>query len=220
MYRNEREVGRAVADSGLARDEVFVTTKLPPGNAGRVRATISESLRALGMDQVDLWLVHWPPGGRSLVQVWRDFLAVRDEGLCRAVGVSNYSIAQIDELTEATGERPAVNQIPWSPSRSDAELHAAHAERHVALEDEHGRLIASTGMVVAEVEVAGERFPVIGFGGVIVAARHRSKCRTARGERDWWPPRTTTRRRRNWKTSGHGARWKGPFPRRSAPAPA
>ena len=134
MYRNEEQVGRALADSRLDRADVFITTKLPPGNAGRARVTIAESLKALGTDYVDLWLVHWPPRGRHLVPLWRDFLAVRDEGLARAVGVSNFSIAQIDELAEATGERPAVNQIPWSPSRSDADLHAAHAERHVALE--------------------------------------------------------------------------------------
>jgi 2,5-diketo-D-gluconate reductase A len=134
MYRNEREVGRAIADSGLDRDDVFVTTKLPPGSAGRARATISESLRALGTGHVDLWLVHWPPGGRASVPLWRDFLAIRDEGLCRAVGVSNYSVRQIDELTAATGERPAVNQIPWSPSQYDPALLSAHAERGVAVE--------------------------------------------------------------------------------------
>ena len=120
MYRNEEQVGRAIADSGLDRAEVFVTTKLPPGNAGRVRATIAESLKALRTDYVDLWLVHWPPRGRNLVPLWRDFLAVRDEGLTRAVGVSNYSVGQIDDLIEATGEGPAVNQIPWSPARYDA----------------------------------------------------------------------------------------------------
>ncbi len=134
MYRNEDQVGRAIADSDLARSDVFVTTKLPPGNAGRVRATIDESLKALRTDYVDLWLVHWPPRGRNLVPLWRDFLAVRDDGLARAVGVSNYSVRQIDDLIEATGERPAVNQIPWSPSRYDADLLAAHAERGVAVE--------------------------------------------------------------------------------------
>jgi 2,5-diketo-D-gluconate reductase A len=134
MYRNEKEVGRAIADSGLDRDDVFVTTKLPPGSVGRARATIAESLRALGTGHVDLWLVHWPPRGRASVQVWRDFLAIRDEGLCRAVGVSNYSVSQLDELIAATGERPAVNQIPWSPSRYDPALLAAHAERGVAVE--------------------------------------------------------------------------------------
>ena len=134
IYRNEAEVGRAIADSGLDRSDVFVTTKLPPGNAGRMQATIAESLKALRTDHVDLWLVHWPPRGRNLVPVWRDFLAIRDEGLTRAVGVSNYSVGQIDELIEATGERPAVNQIPWSPSRYDAALLAAHAGRGVAVE--------------------------------------------------------------------------------------
>jgi 2,5-diketo-D-gluconate reductase A len=134
MYRNEQQVGRALADSGVDRADVFVTTKLPPGHAGQARATIEESLKALGTDYVDLWLVHWPPRGRTLVPLWRDFLAARDDGLTRAVGVSNYGIRQIDELTEAAGERPAVNQIPWSPSRYDAGVLAAHRERGVALE--------------------------------------------------------------------------------------
>ena len=78
--------------------------------------------------------MHWPPRGRNLVPLWRDFLAVRDEGLTRAVGVSNYSLGQIDDLIEATGEAPAVNQIPWSPSRYDEALLAAHGERGVAVE--------------------------------------------------------------------------------------
>jgi 2,5-diketo-D-gluconate reductase A len=83
---------------------------------------------------VDLWLVHWPPRRQASPPLWRDFLALRDEGRCRAVGVSNYSIGEIDELIAAAGERPAVNQIPWSPSRYDAALLAAHAERGVAVE--------------------------------------------------------------------------------------
>ena len=140
MYRNEEQVGRAIADSGLDRSEVFVTTKLPPGNAGRMRETIADSLKALRTDHVDLWLVHWPPRSRNLVPLWRDFIAVRDEGLTRAVGVSNYSVGQIDALIEANeggrggGWEPAVNQIPWSPSRYDEALLAAHAKRNVAVE--------------------------------------------------------------------------------------
>src|SRR6201995_2382712 len=124
-YRNEEQVGRAIADSGVDGADLFVTPKLPPANAGHARPTIMESLKALGTDYVPLWLVHWPPRGRNLVPLWRDFLAIRDEGLTRAVGVSNYSIGQIDDLIEATGEQPAVNQIPWSPSRYDAGLLAA-----------------------------------------------------------------------------------------------
>jgi 2,5-diketo-D-gluconate reductase A len=108
-------VGRAVRDSGIPREQVFVTTKLPPGAAGRERRTLDGSLRALGMDHVDLWLVHWPPRGRALVSTWKELLAARNQGLARAVGVSNYSLAQLDELTAATGEVPQVNQIPWAP---------------------------------------------------------------------------------------------------------
>jgi 2,5-diketo-D-gluconate reductase A len=134
MYRNEEQVGRAMADSGLDRSDIFVTTKLQPGNAGRARAILAESLRALGTDYVDLWLVHWPPRGQASPRLWREFLASRDEGLCRAVGVSNYSVAEIDELIEVTGERPAVNQIPWSLPQYDPALLAAHAQRDVAVE--------------------------------------------------------------------------------------
>jgi len=134
FYRNEDEVGRAVRDSGIPREEVFVTTKLPPGRAGGERATIAESLRQLELEYVDLWLVHWPPGDRARPETWQQLLAIRDEGLARAVGVSNYSIGQIDELTSATGEPPAVNQIPWSPFRHDPEVLADHRERGVVVE--------------------------------------------------------------------------------------
>ena len=134
MYRNEHEVGQAIRDSGLDRGQVFVTTKLLPGSAGRARATLAESLRALGTDYVDLWLIHWPPRRQAALPLWQEFLALRGEGLCCSVGVSNYDIAQIDELIAVTGERPAVNQIPWSPSQYDAALLAAHADRGVAVE--------------------------------------------------------------------------------------
>ena len=134
MYGNEGEVGHALADSGLDRLAVFLTTKLPSGRADRERATLAASLRALGTDHIDLWLVHWPPPGRALCQVWQEFLQARDEGRVRAVGVSNYSLAQIDRLVEATGQAPAVNQIPWSPARHDPEVLAGHAERGVAVE--------------------------------------------------------------------------------------
>ena len=119
MYGNEDEVGRAVRDSGLDREDVFITTKLPPNAAGRERETIAASLRALGTDYVDLWLVHWPPAGRAAPQMWVEFLEARSRGQARAVGVSNYRIDQVDELIRATGQPPAVNQIPWSPDQHD-----------------------------------------------------------------------------------------------------
>ena len=134
FYRNESEVGQAVRDSGVPRDEVFVTTKLPPARAGQERRTITESLRALGMDHVDLWLIHWPPAGRAKPETWQQLLALRDEGLARTVGVSNYSVHQIDELIAATGEAPAVNQIPWGPSLYDRSLLEEHHKRDVVVE--------------------------------------------------------------------------------------
>jgi len=134
MYGNEGEVGRALTDSGIDRGDVFITTKLPSGAAGRERATIDASLRALGTDHVDLWLVHWPPGGRARPEVWQELLAAAGRGLARAVGVSNYSVRQIDELIGATGQAPAVNQIPWSPPRYDPRVLAASRERNVVVE--------------------------------------------------------------------------------------
>lgn len=114
-YSNEARVGAALRDSGIERGEVFVTTKCPPERAGHELRTLDESLRALDVDFVDLWLVHWPPKGQARPATWRAFIEARDAGKARAIGVSNYSVAQIDELIEATGQAPSVNQIPWSP---------------------------------------------------------------------------------------------------------
>jgi 2,5-diketo-D-gluconate reductase A len=134
MYENEDQIGRALRDSGLARDEVFVTTKLPPGNGAKVRKTLEQSLAALGLEQVDLWLIHWPPNGDARPDVWEQFVALRDEGLTRAIGVSNYDAAQIDEITEATGVAPAVDQIEWSPPLYDPVVVEGLRARGVVLE--------------------------------------------------------------------------------------
>lgn len=139
MYRNEAEVGRALRASGVERDAVFVTTKVP-GNATEVRPTIERSLTALGLEDVDLWLLHWPPSRsyepaalRSAEMV-EEMLAARADGLVRAVGVSNFSIAEIDELVRHVGDVPAVNQIEWSPFLHDAAVRAAHDARRIVLE--------------------------------------------------------------------------------------
>jgi 2,5-diketo-D-gluconate reductase A len=134
MYGNEAQVGRALRDSGVDAGEVFVTTKLPPDRAGRARQTLQDSLTALGVDAVDLWLVHWPPPAGGSVDIWRELIAARDAGLARTIGVSNYSAAEIDELIEATGDKPLVNQIRWGPALYDARVLAQHAERGIVLE--------------------------------------------------------------------------------------
>ena len=132
MYRNEAEVGRAIAESGVARDEVFVTTKYNPRSGGDERAILEQSLEALGTDHVDLWLVHAPADDN--VRVWESFVAAQSDGQARDIGVSNFSLGQVDRVREATGVLPAVNQIEWRPSLYDARVADGHASRGVVLE--------------------------------------------------------------------------------------
>ena len=129
MYANEAEIGRAVRDSGVDRADIFITTKIPAERGGRERDTITASLRALGMDYVDLWLIHWPPRSGAPA-MWRELIAAREAGLTRAIGVSNFSPGQIDQL----GEAPVLNQIPWSPFDYDPTLVAELRKRDVVLE--------------------------------------------------------------------------------------
>jgi 2,5-diketo-D-gluconate reductase A len=139
MYGNEQEIGDALAASDTDRADVFLTTKIRPSDLGQERAVLRRSLRALGTDYLDLWLVHWPPSRASeRRQIWNELLAVQAEGYVRDIGVSNYSLAEIDELTNATGRSPAVNQVDFGPRRYDARLLAGHAERGVAVEGYSG----------------------------------------------------------------------------------
>jgi diketogulonate reductase-like aldo/keto reductase len=133
IYRNEEEVGRARADSGVSRDEVFVTTKVPP-HADDPRKVLETSLQKLGIDHLDLWLIHWTQGDSIHEDLWRVLIEARQAGTVRDVGVSNYSLAQVDRLTDATGEQPAVNQIEWAPTLYDEEVARGHAQRGVVLE--------------------------------------------------------------------------------------
>ena len=133
-YANEDKVGAAVRDSGIGREDVFITTKCPPGNAGREAETLDASLKALGVDFVDLWLVHWPPNGEARPDTWKAFIQALEQGKTRAIGVSNYSLAQIDELIAATGRAPALNQIPWNPFAFNAREVAELQRREVVLE--------------------------------------------------------------------------------------
>ena len=121
MYGNERRGRpgrrgeRRAARGGLPDDEAAAG---PRGTGTRRRSR--RASHALGVEYVDLWLIHWPPGGRARPDVWERLLELQAEGLARDVGVSNYSLRQIDELERATGRLPAVNQIEWSPALFDA----------------------------------------------------------------------------------------------------
>jgi diketogulonate reductase-like aldo/keto reductase len=134
VYGNEGEVGRALAESGLPRDEVFVTTKFPPNRPGRELDTLRESLDLLRTDHVDLWLIHWPGDGDANSDIWRAFGEAREAGLAREIGVSNFDAALLGQVTDATGVTPAVNQIEWSPLLYDATTVTDHRDRGVVLE--------------------------------------------------------------------------------------
>jgi 2,5-diketo-D-gluconate reductase A len=134
MYGNEAEVGQAMRDSGLSRDEIFLTTKLLQDDADHPDQAIEASLRRLGTDYVDLWLIHWPPGGRASPKTWEQVLVQRELGKTRAAGVSNYSTDQVDELIAATGDAPAVNQVRWGPAIYDPAFADECTARGVVLE--------------------------------------------------------------------------------------
>ena len=138
VYGNEAEVGRGLAESGVARDDVFVTTKCGPPYEGREIETLQRSLEMLGTDHVDLWLVHWVHDDGLGLGLWEQFVQAQEKGLARDIGVSNYSAEQIDQLEKATGVRPAVNQIKWSPLLYDASVVQAHEDRGIVLEGYSG----------------------------------------------------------------------------------
>ena len=131
VYGNEAEVGAAV---DAAVGEVFLTTKMPGNGTGKEAETLQKSLHRLGTDHVDLWLIHWPNDGAADVPRWQALVDAHKQELASAVGVSNYSLAMIDELVSATGVTPAVNQIEWSPLLFDRATLDGHRERGIVVE--------------------------------------------------------------------------------------
>ncbi|MFJ1759931.1 aldo/keto reductase [Amycolatopsis sp. NPDC088138] len=137
MYRNEAGVGAAIAESGLAREDVFVTTKLANDAQGYDNAitALEGSLRRLGLDHVDLYLIHWPlPAKGTYVKTWRGFEDILRAGKARAIGVSNFQPEHLDRLAEETGTVPAVNQIELHPALQQAELREYHRAHGIATE--------------------------------------------------------------------------------------
>ena len=136
-YRNEKGVGAALAASGLPREEVFVTTKLWNSQQGYDSAleAFEASLGRLGLDHVDLYLIHWPvPSEDRFVDTWRAFERIHEEGRARTIGVSNFRIEDLERLEAETDTRPTVNQVELHPRFQQAELRAWHAEHGIATE--------------------------------------------------------------------------------------
>ncbi|MFF3565867.1 aldo/keto reductase [Streptomyces sp. NPDC002574] len=137
LYRNEQGTGRAIAASGIAREDLFVTTKLwntDQGHENALRA-FDASLAKLGLDYVDLYLIHWPTPARGLyLETWRALEKIHADGRARAIGVSNFPVAQLQHLLDEGGVVPAVNQIELHPNLPQAELRAFGAAHGIATE--------------------------------------------------------------------------------------
>jgi diketogulonate reductase-like aldo/keto reductase len=149
LYRNERSVGAALARSGLPREQLFVTTKWLPLRRGP-RVELERSLERLGLERVDLYLIHWPLPGRA-GRGWREFEALAEAGLARAVGVSNYDRTRLGRLLSGSGRPPAVNQVHMSPLHFPEGLIAFCRERGVVVEAysplEQGRALGHPAVV-------------------------------------------------------------------------
>lgn len=135
MYGNEEGVGKGVRDSGLAREDIWITTKLAGRSHGYDPAmrALDASLQRLGLDYVDLYLIHWP-GSDGDVDTWRAFEKLRADGRARSIGVSNFSTRQLDLLADETGIVPAVNQIELNPRKPQRALHEYHQRTGIATE--------------------------------------------------------------------------------------
>jgi diketogulonate reductase-like aldo/keto reductase len=136
-YRNEESVGRALRDSGVPRGEVFITTKFYPERKFSRRrndpvAAAEQSLRRLGVDQLDLYLIHWPAGGPTWA--WPRMERAHELGLARSIGVSNFSANELEDVIAAGTIPPVVNQVQFSPLQYRRALLAACRRRNAAVE--------------------------------------------------------------------------------------
>jgi diketogulonate reductase-like aldo/keto reductase len=136
-YQNEAEVGQAIRNSGLKRDEVFVTTKCLNSDHGyeEARRALHNSLKRLGFDHVDLYLIHWPvPSRDRYVDTWRGFIEAQNEGLVRSIGVSNFQPDHLQRLLDETGVTPVLNQVELHPQLQQPELRQVHSSMGIATE--------------------------------------------------------------------------------------
>ena len=164
-YRNEEGVGSAITKSDVARDELFVTTKLTNSEQGydSTLNAFDQSMRKLGLDVLDLFLIHWPqPMFDQYVDTWRAFEKLQQDGRVRAIGVSNFEIEHLERLAAETGTVPAVNQVELHPQFPQEELRAYHAE-HGILTESWGPLGQGKGLLdnphILEVARTKDRSP-------------------------------------------------------------
>ena len=135
IYDNEAAVGRAIAASGVPREELFVTTKLWNTDQEDPHQAFEASLERLGLDYVDLYLIHWPiPHLKTAVGAWRGLVEIVGSDQCNSIGVSNFEIAHLNELITETGVVPAVDQVELHPLHQRRELRQFCAERGIAIE--------------------------------------------------------------------------------------
>jgi 2,5-diketo-D-gluconate reductase A len=135
IYRNERGTGQGIGESRINRQDIFVTTKLWNDRHDDAPAALQESLKQLGLGYVDLYLIHWPaPQAGRFVEAWRELVALREAGLARAIGVSNFQIPHLRRIVEATGVVPAVNQIELHPWLQQSELRQFHQDHGITTE--------------------------------------------------------------------------------------
>jgi 2,5-diketo-D-gluconate reductase A len=137
LYQNEAGVGAAIKASGIPRDQLFVTTKLgnPDQGYDSTLKAFDTSIALLGLDYVDLYLIHWPrPAVDRYIDTWRAFEQIHADGRVRAVGVSNFQIPHLERVLESSGLKPTVNQIELHPFLSQLALREFHAEHSIATE--------------------------------------------------------------------------------------
>lgn len=137
IYANEAGVGRGIAQSGIPRDHLFVTTKIWNTEHGHelTRSAFDASLDKLGLDYVDLYLIHWPvPKVNQYVQTWEVMIQLRDEGRAKSIGVCNFNANHLEKLLDKTGVLPVVNQIELHPLFQQTALREFHAENGIVTE--------------------------------------------------------------------------------------
>lgn len=137
IYGNEKGVGRGIASSGIKREELFIATKVWNDSHGHVstKQAFDESLEKLGLDYVDLYLIHWPvPKAGLYVEAWECMIQLRDEGRAKSIGVCNFNISHLQRLLDETGVLPVLNQIELHPHFQQAELRDFHAEQEIITE--------------------------------------------------------------------------------------